>query len=77
MCDLSTELWQGLSHVQEILASQNAVLCGAEDGSEDEVIAIYFLVAHQMAAFRTLESYLAKPIEVMPVHALDIFSKGI
>lgn len=43
------------------------------EDAKEESITIFFIVAHQIAAFRTLESYVSVPIEVMPVHALDIF----
>lgn len=69
-----TERPDTFAPLQEILAGQPSVLGGSDDGSAGEAIAIYFLVAHQLPAFRTIESWLSQPIEVMPVHALDIFS---
>ncbi len=36
-------------------------------------IAVFFVTAGEVAAFRTVESFSAGPIDVMPVHISDIF----
>ena len=61
--------------LQEVLASQASMLGASAGPDGKDSIAIFFVVAHQVAAFRELERDLGSQIDVMPVHASDIFSE--
>ncbi len=40
---------------------------------ERQKIIIHFVVAGEIASFRSLEAQSPAPIEVMPVHVVDVF----
>lgn len=57
--------------MQDIYARQLHALATSASGRHKTVI--FFVVAGQIPSFRALEGWSARPIDVMPVHAGDIF----
>ena len=65
---------QNVSKIQEYYTRQTELVSTRRREQKKAAgILIHFVVAGQIAEFRTLESKSPGPIDVMPVHVEDVF----
>jgi len=64
--------------VQGLYSKQVELLkFGSRSHNERKKLIIHFVVAGEISSFRSLEPQSTGPIEVMPVHVMDIFQPAM